>query len=63
MATLRQAASASAGKSDIRGVVVRGRGAGLSQEIVVGPHRMFADTRKYMPLIAPIAKAKRRCWI
>jgi putative redox protein len=43
MATLRQAASASAGKSDIRGVAVRGRGAGLSQEIVVGPHRMFAD--------------------
>ena len=31
------------GKSDVRGVVVRGSSAGFAQEILAGPHRINAD--------------------
>jgi uncharacterized OsmC-like protein len=37
---------ATRGKSDVKGVVVRGSGAGFAQEILAGPHRMTADEPK-----------------
>lgn len=43
MATSRQEAERATRKNDIRGVVVRGSGAGFAQEILAGPHRMTAD--------------------
>jgi putative redox protein len=43
VATSRQEAERATRKNDIRGVVVRGSGAGFAQEILAGPHRMTAD--------------------
>lgn len=43
MTTLRHAEAKQTEKNHIKGVVVRGSGAGFSQEIVAGPHRMIAD--------------------
>ena len=43
MGDSRQEAVRTSEKSGIRGVVVRGSGAGFSQEIIAGPHRMTAD--------------------
>ncbi len=43
MGDSRQGAVRTSEKSGIRGVVVRGSGAGFSQEIIAGPHRMTAD--------------------
>lgn len=43
MATSRHEAERATRKNDIRGVVVRGSGAGFAQEILAGPHRMIAD--------------------
>jgi uncharacterized OsmC-like protein len=43
VATSRQEAERATRKNDIRGVVVRGSGAGFAQEILAGPHRMRAD--------------------
>src|SRR3989441_11323641 len=39
----RQEAERATRKNDIRGVVVRGSGAGFAQEILAGPHRMASD--------------------
>jgi uncharacterized OsmC-like protein len=41
--TARHEVGKVAGKSDVRGVVVRGSGAGFAQEILAGPHRISAD--------------------
>ena len=43
MATSRHEPERAPRKNDIRGVVVRGSGAGFAQEILAGPHRMIAD--------------------
>src|SRR2546427_6341688 len=43
MGDSRQEAMRTSEKNDIRGVVVRGSGAGFAQEILAGPHRMTAD--------------------
>jgi uncharacterized OsmC-like protein len=43
VATSRQEAERATRKNDIRGVVVRGSGAGFAQEILAGQHRMRAD--------------------
>jgi uncharacterized OsmC-like protein len=43
MGDSHQEVARATGKSDIRGVVVRGNGAGFAQEILAGPHRMIAD--------------------
>jgi len=43
VATSRQEAERATRKNDIRGVVVRGSGAGFAQEILAGPHRITAD--------------------
>ncbi len=46
MSTSHQEATRESGKSDVKGVVVRGSGAGFAQEILAGPHRMTADEPK-----------------
>ncbi len=46
MSTSHQQAARGSGKSDVKGVVVRGSGAGFAQEILAGPHRMTADEPK-----------------
>lgn len=43
MTTSRQEAPKTSEKIDVKGVVVRGSGAGFAQEILAGPHRMAAD--------------------